>query len=164
MQNSRLGKTFVMATVVIVTLCASITSWSDGATATEDTEYKTVDWVAVYLGVVPAEIVKGHPRGHPEQTMHSGVPIGPHQYHVLAAIFDSASGARISDATVTAQISGLGLSGARQKLEPMEISGTITYGGYFNLPGRDLYTVRLTIERPGVARAVVVDFRYDHRR
>jgi hypothetical protein len=95
--------------------------------------------------------------------MHGGVPIGPHQYHVLAAMFDSASGARLSNAIVTAQISGLGLSGARQKLEPMEISGTTTYGGYFNLPGRDLYTVRLIIERPGAAQAVVVDFKYDHR-
>jgi len=163
MQNSRPGRWLVMAAVIAM-LCASMAHWSDGAAAAEDTEYKSVGGLAVYLGVVPAEIVKGHPRGHPEQTMHSGVPIGPHQYHVLAAIFDSASGARISDAAVTAQISGLGLSGGGQTLEPMEISGTITYGGYFNLPGRDLYTVRLTIERPGVARAVVVDFRYDHRR
>ena len=46
----------------------------------------------------------------------------------------------------------------------MEIAGTITYGGFVNLPGRDLYTVRLTIERPSPARAIVVDFKYDHRR
>jgi hypothetical protein len=162
MQNSRLGTWLVMAAVIAM-LCAPIAQWNDGAAAAEDTEYKTVGGVAVYLGVVPAEIVKGHPRGQSEQTMHGGVPIGPHQYHVLAAMFDSASGARLSNAIVTAQISGLGLSGARQKLEPMEISGTTTYGGYFNLPGRDLYTVRLIIERPGAAQAVVVDFKYDHR-
>jgi hypothetical protein len=163
MQNSRLGRKFVMAAVIIM-LCASIAQWSDGAAAAENTEFKTVDGLAVYLGVVPAEIVKGHPRGHPEQTMHGGAPIGSHQYHVLAAFFDSASGARISDAAVTAQVSGLGLSGSRYRLEAMEIADTVTYGGYFNLPGRDLYTVRLTVERPGVPQTVVVDFTYDHRR
>ena len=46
----------------------------------------------------------------------------------------------------------------------MEIAGTISYGGFFNLPGRDLYTVRLTIERPGAARAIELNFKYDHRR
>ena len=163
MQSPRLNRRFVLAGFIGM-LCASIAQWNDGAVAAQDTEYKTVDGLAVYLGVVPAEIVKGHPSEHPEQTMHGGAPTGPHQYHVVAAIFDSASGARITDAAVTAQISGLGLSGANQKLEPMQISGTTTYGGYFNLPGRDLYTIRLTIERPGAARAVVVDFKYDHRR
>jgi hypothetical protein len=125
---------------------------------------QTADGLAVYLGVVPAEIVKGHPPGHPEQAMHGGAPKGRHQYHVVVAVFDSASGNRISDATVTAQVSGLGLSGSKARLEPMEIAGTISYGGFFNLPGRDLYTVRLTIGRPGSQRPVVLDFRYDHRR
>jgi len=164
MQSSRLGKAFAMSAVGIVMLYASNAWWGDGATAAQESEYQTVGGLAVYLGVVPAEIVKGHPREHPEQTMHGGAPLGPHQYHVVVAIFDRASSARISDATVMAEVSGLGLSGSRQKLETMEIAGTITYGGYVNLPGRDLYTVRFTIERPGAARAVVVDFRYDHRR
>ena len=83
---------------------------------------------------------------------------------MVAALFDSAGGARISDATVTAQISGLGLAGSKERLEPMEIAGTISYGGFFNLPGRDLYTVRLIIERPGAARAIELNFKYDHRR
>ena len=141
-----------------------IAAMSQAATAAEDPHYKLVGGLAVYLGVIPAEIVKGHPPGHPEQAMHGGAPQGAHQYHLTAAIFDSANGARISDATVTAQVSGLGLSGPRYKLEPMEFAGTTTYGGFVNLPGRDLYTVRLTIERPSPARAIVVDFKYDHRR
>ena len=95
--------------------------------------------------------------------MHGGVPKGPHEYHVVAAVFDVASGARISDAVVTAQISGLGLSGSKKQLEPMQIAGTTTYGGFFDLPGYDLYTVKLTVERSG-ASPVVLEFNYDHRR
>jgi len=48
------------------------------------------------------------------------------------------------------------------KLEPMQISGTTTYGSFVNLPGLDLYTVKLTVERGGASSAVL-QFRYDHR-
>ena len=96
--------------------------------------------------------------------MHGRIPRGPHEYHVVATIFDAATGARVSDAAVVAQVSGLGLYGPKKKLEPMETAGTTTYGGFFDLPGRDLYTVRLAIDRPGAAQPVVVDFKYDHRR
>lgn len=162
MRNSQLLKTSLGVCVTI--LCVLSVLSSHAATAVEDMPYRTADGLAVYLGVVPAAIVKGHPPGHPEQAMHGGAPKGPHQYHVVVAVFDSASGNRVSDATVTAQVSGLGLSGSKAKLEPMEIAGTISYGGFFNLPGRDLYTVRLTIARPGSQRPVVLDFKYDHRR
>jgi hypothetical protein len=78
--------------------------------------------LTVYLGVMPAEIVKG------QLTMHGGAPAGPHEHHIVVAIFDAASAARVSDATVTAKVSGLGLSRSEKTLEPMSIANTITYG------------------------------------
>ena len=123
----------------------------------------TAGGLTAYLGVMPAEIVKGHPSSHPEGAMHDGAPKGAHEYHVVIAIFDAVSGARVSDATVTAKISGLGLSGPEKPLEPMVIADTITYGGFFELPGADLYTVRATIKRSGSQAPVVLDFKYDHR-
>lgn len=119
--------------------------------------YKTDGGMTVYLGVIPAEMVKGPP-------MHGGAPRHGHQYHIVAAVFDAATNARVSDAAVTAQVSGLGLAGTTQSLEPMRIADTITYGGFFELPGADIYTIRLTIQRPGSARPVILDFKYDHRR
>jgi hypothetical protein len=95
--------------------------------------------------------------------MHGRIPRGPHEYHVVAALFDTATGVRISDAAVTAQISGLGLSGSSKKLERMEIAGSTTYGAFFNLSGRDLYTVKLTIERSSSPRPLTFNFKYDHR-
>jgi len=118
--------------------------------------------LTAYLGIMPAEIVKGHPSIHPEGAMHGGPPSGAHEYHVVVAIFDTASGARVSDATVMAKVSGLGLSGPEKKLEPMIIANTVTYGGFFELTA-DLYTVRVTVKRPGAQAPVVLDFRYDHR-
>ena len=63
---------------------------------------------------------------------------------------------------MTAKVLGLGLSGPQKILEPMKIADTITYGAFFNLPA-DLYTISLTVPRPG-SQPVVLDFKYDHRR
>jgi hypothetical protein len=134
------------------------------AMAANSGEVKTSAGLTVYLGVVPAEIVKGPTPHSAERPMHGRVPRGPHEYHVVAAIFDAATGTRVSDASVSAQLSGVGLSGERKNLEPMQISGTTTYGAFFSLPGRDLYTIRLAIVRPGARQPVTIDFRYDHRR
>jgi hypothetical protein len=95
--------------------------------------------------------------------MHGRVPRGHHQYHLVAAIFESDTGARITDATVTAQVSALGLSGPNKVMEPMTIAGTVTYGAYFELPGADLYTIVLTIKRAAATTPVTVKFTYDHR-
>jgi len=132
------------------------------AMAAQGGETKTVGGLTVYLGVVPAEVVKGPGPHSAERPMHGGTPRGAHEHHIVVAIFDSATNARIEDATVTAKISGLGLSGPQKTLEPMKIANTITYGAYFNLVA-DLYTIRVTVQRPG-AQPVVVDFKYDHRR
>ena len=58
--------------IAFVMLCVSALPWNKVATAAEDAQYKTANGLAVYLGVVPAEIVKGHPSGHAETTMHGG--------------------------------------------------------------------------------------------
>lgn len=161
MQSAPVGRTFLK--IGLGLLCAFVVTWCGGALRAEEADYKLAGGLAIYLGVVPAEITKGHVPGHPQKSMHGGAPTGQHQYHIMAALFDSATGSRIADAAVVAQVSGVGLSGPKQKLEPMEIAGTITYGAYFNLPGRDLYDIRLAISRPKNA-SIVVDFKYDHRR
>jgi hypothetical protein len=153
-QRKYLGITAVLLAVVL-------SAWIP-ASATEGGETKSAGGLTVYLGVVPAELVKGPGPSSAERPMHGGSPRGTHEHHVVVAVFDSASKARITDATVTAQVSGLGLSGPQQTLEPMKITDTISYGGYFNLT-RDLYTIRVTVQRPG-APPVTLDFKYDHRR
>lgn len=118
---------------------------------------QTAGGMTVYLGVVPAADVKG------QGTTRAGVPSRSHAYHIVAAVFDAASGARVSDASVSARVSGLTLWGPEKRLRPIDIADTITYGGFVRLPGADLYTIRLTIQRPGQVRPVLFEFKYDHR-
>lgn len=144
--------------------------------------HQTRDGLTVYIGVIPAAIVKEqHPAGHPEATMHGGIPTANNEYHLVAAIFDAVSGERITDAKVTAIVLGLGnaiLYGqghmipwvsrqlpadVQSALEPMAIAQTITYGGYFVLPKPARYTFQLTITRPDRTRPTVMTFVHDHR-
>jgi hypothetical protein len=133
------------------------------ASASLEESYRTRDGVAAYLGVLPAQAVRGHPPGHPERRMHGGPPSGPHDYHLVVALFDTATGARIGDAQVTAAVSGLGHVGkTRRRLDPMTIADAVTYGGYVTLPGRDRYVIEIEVVRAGQASPVQLEFVYHH--
>lgn len=126
--------------------------------------HKVVDGVAIYLGVLPSEMVLGHPPSHTEAGMHGGVPVGEHRYHVMIALFDAATGKRISGAQVKARVSELALSGVEKTLEPMLIADTISYGNYFWMSGAGIYSIRVQVRRSGVAHAVETEFEYQHGR
>ena len=131
--------------------------------AAEADQSRIVDGLAVYLGVLPSELIAGHLPGHPEEAMHGGVPAGRDSHHVLVAVFDAASGARLGDLDVEARISELGLAGTRKALEPMAIADTVTYGNYFKMPAGRQYRIAVDIHRPGASGPLRAEFSYEHR-
>lgn len=147
-------RTAIVAAVVVIGIVAVLVALARPLTENG----RSAGGLTAYLDVMPAAIVKG------QQTMHGGTTKGPHEYHIVAAISDTASATRVSDATVMAKVSGLGLLGREAKLEPMNIVDMATYGGFFYLPGVDVYTIRLTIQRPGSQQTAILDFNYDHSR
>lgn len=129
----------------------------------EDENYKVAQVLGVYLGVLPAAIARGHLESHPEATMHGGASRGLHEYHIIIAVFEAATGARIENAKVTATVSGLGHVGQNSVvLEPMAIAGTVTYGGFITLPGSDRYDILVDIRVPGRPVPARVSFTYQH--
>lgn len=115
---------------------------------------QTVDGLAMYLGVMPGQIVRGHPTGHTESAMHGGPPHDPDTYHLVVALFDATSGARVENADVSVAVAGLGHVGTQRiRLEPMSIAGTVTYGGFVRMPPGDRYTISLEVLRRGAAPA-----------
>ncbi len=133
------------------------------AQGTVDENSMVVDGVLAYLGVLPAAIVRGHPRSHPEGAMHGGVPDGRHQYHLVLALFDAASGTRIETAQVSANVMGLGhTGGTRLDLDAMTIADTVSWGTFIELPGRDSYQLSFDVILPGRAKAIVFPFTYTH--
>lgn len=123
-------------------------------------QYKTVAGMSVYVGVLPAEMLLGHPKGHHEREMHGGVPVGINHYHVVIALFDAANGQRITDAEVKLGGASFGMATTRKKAEPMLINNVVTYGAYISLPGSGPYKLQLEIRRPGARNAVEVEFDY----
>lgn len=159
MRILRMAKDFAGAVAVIGMWLMLGTS---AVAAPQDPQHRTAGGLTAYLGVVPAELVKGLGAHAGKKPMHGRTPKGPHEFHVVIAVFDVGTRARVSDAIVTARVSGLGLSGAQKTLEPMQIADTITYGAFFNL-GRDIYAIQVIVRRPG-GKSVTLDFKYDHRR
>ncbi len=135
-----------------------------GAFAADVATHKVVNGVAIYLGVLPSEMILGHPHSHTEAGMHGGVPAGEHSFHVTVALFDAATGKRITGAQVKARVSELALSGTEKTLEPMLIADTISYGNYFRMSGTGIYRIQVQVRRPGVARAIEAEFEYQHGR
>ncbi|MGA0565039.1 hypothetical protein ACO2RV_21560 [Ancylobacter sp. VNQ12] len=130
--------------------------------ASADDGYRSADGLAVYLGIVPASVVRGHPISHAESTMHGSAGTARHQQHIVVAVFNAQSGARVENAQVSARVGGLGHVGEQSvQLDPMKIANTITYGGFVTLPGNDRYKIVVVITIPGRSRPVSVTFSSD---
>ena len=144
-------------------ICALAVAISPVALADIVNESRQVAGMTLHLGIVPAEIVRQHPRGHVERDMHKGTPSGRSEYHVMVAIFDAKSGVRITDAAVMARVEGIGLSGQEKRLEPMSIAGAMTYGNFFDMSGKGTFRIVLQVQRSGETRATEVRFEHAHR-
>ncbi|UCM18379.1 iron transporter [Ensifer adhaerens] len=151
-----------MLTLLAITFMTAFAT-SHASAASEGENYRVVDDLAVYLGILPAAMVRGHPKGHPETSMHDGAPGGAHEYHIVVALFEARNGARIENAAVTATVSGLGHVGTKTiELQPMAIAETITYGNFVTLLGTDRYDIQLQISVPGREHPVQIGFEYQH--
>jgi hypothetical protein len=126
---------------------------------------KSSHGLIVYAGVMPGFIVKGHPQSHPEATMHGGPPFGSGSFHLVFAIFDEKTGARVEDARVSAKISLRGhLESQAISLDRMTIGDAVTYGGYVTYGSTGLHAIDVSIERPGLPEPVHVQFIDDYRK
>jgi hypothetical protein len=135
--------------------------------AADTSQHMVVDGVAIYIGVLPAEMVKGHPGTHSEGVMHGGVPAGKNRYHLVVALFDErAGGKRISGdgIKIKARVSEFSLPGQEKKLEPMVIAGSVTYGNYFAMPNPGPYRIHLEIGHARIHSVGTIETEFEYRR
>lgn len=119
---------------------------------------QVVDGIAIYFGMVPAELVRGHPREHPESGMHGGAPVG--ESHLMVALFDAKTGNRITEARIVANVTGDAGAKLEKRLEPMTVAGALTFGNYFYLSGSGPYRIDLQILLPGRSTPVRARFEW----
>lgn len=155
----RTAKTFWKIALVLV---GAVISTPIATAADVPETSRVIDGLAIYVGVMPAQILQGHPKEHMESRMHGGVRIKDHRDHVVVALFDDATGRRIENARVVGSVVELGKKGKKKKFEAMKIAGTITYGNYFDMPDKATYHIMLWIRRPGAPGVVEAKFSHRH--
>lgn len=141
-----------------VVMAACLALWALASVAAGTGMRQIAGDIVVYFGVLPADMIRGHPPEHPESDMHGGVP--PGESHLMVALFERASSQRIADAEVWATVSGEGMDRMRKPLEPMTIAGARTFGNYFMLLGPGPYRIDVEIRRPGASQPVRATFRW----
>lgn len=159
------GKEQMIARIVAGLLGASLllVLSAVGAAAADAGDRKVVGGVLIYMGILPAEMIRGHPAEHPETSMHGGKPKASNQYHVMVALFDAKTLERISDARVSARVAEVGLAGDEKPMEAMNIADTITYGNYFRMAGHGPFRISLIIRIPGEPHEIKADFEHRHQ-
>ncbi|MEO7386213.1 MAG: hypothetical protein ABIX37_04690 [Gammaproteobacteria bacterium] len=80
----------------------------------------------------------------------------------MLGLFDSKSGARKSDAEVEVGLSEVALPGPTKKREPMQVSGPMTYGKYFDSPVDGQYRIQVQIRRARIPGDINAVFFHQH--
>lgn len=102
------------------------------------------DGVVLYFGLVPEAIVS---QQHPISELHGGRPAGGGKInHLVLAVFDAASGRRIEDAVIRAQLSESGIVDEAPKYVPaMPMNGVGSYGQLFGMVRDGPYRFRILV-------------------
>lgn len=122
--------------------------------------YKIVDGIEAYLGIVSAESLRALPTGSKERALHGGVPSGRAVYHVNVSLFDRKTRVAVTDAHVEASVREPVSGGEKKNLELVTVGNMKSYGNYFRMPSNNPYTITLSITRPGASHAVEAKFDY----
>lgn len=152
-----------MRSALLALAILAIFGFAMSVRADSDTNSKVVGNVAVYMGMLPVEMIRGYSPRTTEGSMHGGKPKGRDGYHIVVALFDAKSGTRITHANIRARVSEIGYTGEEKALQPMEIAGTETYGNYFSMVGDGPFRIPLVIRVPGEKHPIELQFEHRHQ-
>lgn len=127
--------------------------------AEDNSFHKTGSGLSVNIGLIPALTIQGRPTGDPMAPMPGG-PVRSYKFHLVVAVFDAATRERITDASVKARVSEIGLAGNQILLEKMQGTDPVSYGGLVGFPSNGRYVITVKIQRPS-APSVSFDFPYE---
>ncbi|MBL0140631.1 MAG: cytochrome c5 family protein [Betaproteobacteria bacterium] len=112
----------------------------------------------IYLGRVSAEQMRAFPAGSPEAKAHGGIPSGSGYHHVNVTVFDSASQAQLTGASVELDVEQVGMGRETKTLEPATVTGGVSYGTYVRLAPKVAYVFVVRVRKAGATQAVEATF------
>lgn len=127
-----------------------------GAIAVHAQERIERDGVVLYWGLVPSALVS---QQHAQEELHGGRPPGGGKvHHLVVALFDARSGARIENAVVRAQLSEPGIIDAPARyMLPMPVNGQASFGQVFGMVRGGPYRFRVGVQLPQRAQEIQFD-------
>lgn len=150
--------------ILSVIIALMLTSCTTQTTAIYPKQPILIDGIELYFGIVPAEILLDHANLHEEQTMHGGAPRELGDHHLVIALFDATTRARITDANITGSVTERGMATQRKELIMMSINGALSYGNYFTMLDQGPYDIIVNVQRPGNSKQSETRFQYGHIR
>ena len=137
----------LVTSVSLITLPATFSYASESNWKAETKSYR------VYLGVVPALMIKKDiSLIDGDKSLHGGKnKITSNSQHIMISIFSKDGNKRILNATTIAKLKNKKIFGKKnmtKPLEKMKTSGSITYGNYFNIRKKGKYIIDVDIYQP----------------
>jgi len=115
--------------------------------------------IDVYLVVMPAEMISGHPKYHPESLMHRENRIeNKNQFHITIGVIEAKSGLRLQNLDVSARVISGDYKGPVKTMENMQMGGEHSFGNYFIIPGLGAYQVEVKIQHRNKSDMLIVTF------
>lgn len=109
------------------------------------------------VGDVEIVLAVPHAEREPESRIES-----QYEHHLVIWLFDRAISKSIEGAQVKAEVAEVGYAGSEKILEPVMVDGKPAYSGFFVMPGRAAYRIKVQIKRPGKSRIIEAHFEYRH--
>lgn len=104
-----------------------------------------VDGMEIFYGILSEERVHAD---EDSSFTHRGL-LRKHRRHLTVALFDAETKQRISDATINATVTPLGLAPTRKRLKQVRINEAVTYDHFFEFPpDSSPFRIVLKIDRP----------------
>lgn len=154
--------------IVMPLLLLAGLSISNPALASDISTQQESDSYRVYLGVIPASVLKRQPQlVDGDRTLHGGIgKQSSGSQHVMVAIYRKTDNSRVKDATVIAEVAPDTLIKRDKQVKPLEkmlTSGAVTYGNFFRIPNSGEYRIKTEIYEPNRNGAETVTFDYEFR-
>lgn len=151
--GSRLASGFLLACLLVVGAPAIAAGGDPGERRTEH--------FVVYFGIMPAGLAQSRLSAHPSDPgPHGATPLLADTHHLVVAVFDTHSGARVTDAAVQAHhVPPHGVA-IDKPLLPMALGDTLSYGNAFFIPDGANHRFVVRIRRG--ERVARVEFTYDN--
>ena len=138
----RVGWALVGAAAVALAAFAAI------AQAAPTDQRQQNERITLYYGVVPAALSQAALAAHPPAAdAHGAVRPAADTHHLVVALFDTPTGQRITQATVTVRHTPPTGAAMSKVLEPMPLGDTLSYGSTFVIAEGRGHRFRIEVRR-----------------